>query len=132
MTSDDPVRIVLPLPPPELSPNSRAHWAPKMRAVRNYRKTTRWLATVAQRLEERPLRRWETATVRTIAYYPVNRRRDRDNVLTSLKPAWDGLADAGLIINDAGLTHAPVCIRHDADNPRIELTIERGGPESDL
>jgi Holliday junction resolvase RusA-like endonuclease len=32
---------------------------------------------------------------------PDRRRRDMDNLLAMLKPAWDGLVDAGLLVDDS-------------------------------
>lgn len=56
------------------------------------------------------------------------RRRDRDNLLASLKAAFDGIADAGLVENDAGLTHLPVHIVIDPRTcPCVSLFIIQAG-----
>jgi Holliday junction resolvase RusA-like endonuclease len=47
-------------------------------------------------------------------------------MLSSLKAAFDGLADAGLIADDSGLTHLPVIVKVDKLNPRVELHIVEG------
>jgi Holliday junction resolvase RusA-like endonuclease len=67
---------------------------------------------------------WVEATARVVFYAKDARRRDRDNILASMKPAFDGLVDAGILADDEGLTHAPVRIEIDRKNPRVEITIE--------
>ena len=61
-------------------------------------------------------------------YFRDLRRRDRDNLLASLKAAFDGLADAHILEDDSGLVHLPVRIEKDRENPRVELEITRAGP----
>ena len=36
---------------------------------------------------------------------------------------WDGIADAGVVADDVGLTHEPVQMLVDRKNPRVEITI---------
>jgi len=57
-------------------------------------------------------------------FFRNRRRRDRDNLLASLKPAFDGLADAGVVGNDSGMVHMPVEQYVDRTNPRVELVVE--------
>jgi Holliday junction resolvase RusA-like endonuclease len=68
---------------------------------------------------------WPSAKVRAVFYFRDHRKRDRDNALSSLKAHFDGLADAGLISNDSGLTHMPVVMNVDKSNPRVVLLIEK-------
>jgi Holliday junction resolvase RusA-like endonuclease len=114
--------IVLPLPPRELSPNARPHWAAKARAVRQYRETA-YLSALAE-CRARPLR---VARVTARFYFRTQRRRDRDNLLASLKPAFDGIADAGVVANDAGMIHMPVEQYVDRIDPRVEIAVEAAG-----
>jgi len=58
-------------------------------------------------------------------FFKTRRRRDRDNLLASLKAAFDGLADAGLVADDSGLIHMPVEQYIDRADPRVELVVER-------
>jgi len=111
--------IVLPLPSRELSPNARPHWAAKARAVRRYRETA-YLSALASR----PARPMRAAKVTARFFFRSRRRRDRDNLLASLKPAFDGLADARVVADDAGMVHMPVEQYVDRRNPRVELVVE--------
>ena len=114
------ITITLPLPPRELSPNSRCHWAKKAKAVAAYReqaKVAGWRIPAS----ERPA--WDIAEARTVFYVPDARRRDRDNLLASMKAAFDGIADAGLIANDYGLRLEGVGVEIDRANPRVEVTL---------
>ena len=83
------MRVVLPWPCRELSPNARVHWAKKARVAKNYR-------AVAHTMARKVL--WpvnlEIARVVIEFYPPDNRRRDLDNMLASMKPAIDGIAAA--------------------------------------
>jgi len=114
-----PMVIVLPLPPRELSPNARPHWAVKARAIRQYRETA-YLSALAVR----PARPWQTAKVTACFFFRTRRRRDRDNLLASLKAAFDGIADARVVANDAGMIHMPVEQYVDRKNPRVEIVVE--------
>jgi crossover junction endodeoxyribonuclease RusA len=109
--------IVLPLPPRELSPNARPHYMAKARAVKRYRETAHLLA-----LAERPGRPMSTARVTARFFFRTRRRRDRDNLLASLKPAFD--ADARVVTNDAGMIHMPVEQYVDRIAPRVEIVVE--------
>jgi len=90
------VRVTLPWPPAELSPNSRPHWAAKSRAAKSYRHACATLTRQAGVLSL-PDGRLHV----TIEFVPPDRRhRDRDNMLASIKSGLDGLADA-LGVNDS-------------------------------
>ena len=115
----DRILIRLSLPPRELSPNARPHWAAKARAVKLYRAIA-YLLSVAER-RVRPLR---AAKVTARFFFRTQRRRDPDNLLSSLKAALDGIADAGIVANDAGMVHMPVEQCVDRADPRVEITVE--------
>jgi len=67
----------------------------------------------------------QVARVTARFFFKTRRRRDRDNLLASLKPAFDGLADAGLVVDDSGLIHMPVEQHIDRTDPRVELVVDR-------
>lgn len=101
------ITITVAWPPPALSPNARCHWAVRARAARDYRFAARLVALDAMnRRELAQSPPWRRALLRLVAYTPTRRRFDWDNLLASLKPAIDGLRDAGLIVEDTteGLT----------------------------
>lgn len=105
------LRLGLPLPPRELSPNGRKHWIAKAGGVKAYRDNVAVIALSA-------VREWhwkapERATLiltfclkdrpaplggldRAAHYHP----RDQDNALASFKAGLDGLRDAGVVRGD--------------------------------
>lgn len=95
--------IELPWPSSDLSPNSRAHWRYKALAVKQYRQAA-YLATVNAMNRAGEKGGWPAATVQTTFYVLDRRRRDLDNLMAMLKPAWDGMVDAGLLTDDNELT----------------------------
>ena len=112
--------ITLPLPPRELSPNSRCHWAQKAAWVKRYRART-WAAARIAMDGDPP--RWERATVQIRWIGHTRMHPDPDNALARCKALFDGLTDAGVFADDRGLTHLPVLFAVDRNNPRIEVTI---------
>jgi len=119
-TQNSPMKISIKLPPRLLSPNARCHWSAKAKAARSYRLAA-WAA--AQSATTGIPERWLKASVQIIAYYPTRRHPDPDNLIASLKAAFDGIADAGVVANDRGLWPERPVIEVDKNNPRIELTI---------
>lgn len=121
------ITITLPLPHKNLSPNARCHWAAKAKAAKMARydaKRATLRAIALLDLDGLPL--WKSATVQATFYKRTSHVTDSDNALASLKNAFDGLADAGLIANDRGLTHLPVKFAVDKNDPRVELTVTKG------
>ncbi len=117
------VLIALPLPPKGLYPNDRPHHQAKAQATKGYRRTAYVLALAAG-VESGP---WELATVRAAFFFKADRRRDDVNFLAALKPAYDGLVDAGLLEDDdwKHLRTQPCSMAIDKERPRVELRIER-------
>ena len=117
--TDEPIKITLRLPDPCLSPNARVNWRVKHGATKKYRRSAFLLATEQAGACPGLIRATQQATF----YYPTKRRRDGDNLLSMLKPVWDGLVDAGVLDDDAGLIHMPVKVEIDKENPRVEIEI---------
>ena len=116
--------LTLSIPPKELNPNSRSHFMAKSRKVKAYRheakiEALRWIRSG---MGSKPTL-WTEAAVQVLYFAPDARSRDKDNLLAALKPAFDGLADAGLVVNDRGLTHLPLLIEVDKAKPRVELLV---------
>lgn len=124
----------LPMPPPELSPNARKHWAPKAQAVAAYRYEARVNAASARWLWcnargeiwpgiPEPVQATVTFVLKTRA------RRDIDNLLGSLKAGFDGMRDAGVISDDncwslqliLKVEYEPRKISHKAPRVRVRL-----------
>lgn len=103
------VTLDLPWPPADLNPNRARslHWSARGTATRQYRweckiraraHITGWLRHVHHSLPPLPLPVPVSATV--TFHMPNRRRRDLDNLLAAMKPAWDGLVDAGVLADD--------------------------------
>lgn len=119
------VTVVLRLPSPRLSPNSRGHWTIRAREVRKYRQLAAWTATA-----ERPSG-WvalREATILSRFWFRDRRRRDRDNLLASMKSAYDGLVDAGILEDDSGVIHLPIEVGYDRARPRVEIVVSPVSP----
>ena len=114
------MRLVLDLPPRALSPNLRVHWAQKAKAAKYYRTLA---MVVARNAVGRAGPEWERAEVRTTFYFPDRRRRDRDNHMAMLKPAWDGLVDARVLTDDQHLIQHPPTMAVDKARPRVEIEL---------
>jgi Holliday junction resolvase RusA-like endonuclease len=122
------ITITLPLPPKELSPNytvgSRGQRMGKAAKTKKYRNAAciEVCYDIANGLVSRG---WKAADVQCTFYHKDARRRDKDNALASMKAAFDGIADAGLVSDDSALTYLPVVMLKSKDNPRVEVTITR-------
>ncbi len=99
------ISLELPMPVAELSPNSRKKWA-KISATKVARydaqeeaRSAKFNWCVANKAQWVPLKEPVTATVTFIL--KTKRVRDLDNMLSSLKPSWDGFVDAGLLRSDS-------------------------------
>jgi hypothetical protein len=123
------IRINLDMPHKHLSPNSRCHWAQKAKAKKDQRDHSCYrilwalneIAPVNTHFREWVP--WKTANVQIVVTPPDRRRRDKDNLLASLKAAFDGAQDAGLIADDSGLTYLPITIAEpDKANPGVQIT----------
>ena len=93
----------MPWPPSILSPNARAHWTAKNRAVKLYRENCAWLTRAAGLRAD-----WDGLVHMAITFFPPDRRhRDDDNMVASFKNGRDGVADA-LGVNDRRFRIHPV------------------------
>ena len=116
------ITITLGLPPKELSPNSRTCWWVKAMYTKGYREAA-WATTFKAIGRAKPPR-WMRARATATFYFATNRKRDFDNADATLKACWDGIAQAGLIADDAGLEHGTTQFRIDPESPRVQLFIE--------
>jgi len=119
------ITITLPVPPRELSPNGRTHWAVKARHVKEARTLAQVEAHNAMICAGFPKQaKWERAKVTAKVIKRDRRgRMDDDNFKASCKSYCDGVCDAGLILNDRGLEWGDVAYVIDkAAEPHVELT----------
>jgi len=124
---DETVTIILELPNRVLSPNSPpgsfGGRMQKAASAKRYRRLAKE-AVIAEDIASGP---WHRATIRATFYHKQKRRRDDVNHLAMLKPAYDGLVDAGLLADDDSehLTTLPATFCIDRKCSRVELAITR-------
>ena len=99
------IKFTIPLPPRELSPNHKCHWAKKAKAVEGYREAVRWTAHNGRMIHGAPSPMFQKCQIQ---YEIIIRRepggylpRDADNAIASLKAAQDGMKDGGLFSDDS-------------------------------
>ena len=115
------------LPDPDLSPNKRLHWGELYRARRAAKDEAIYLVKALPSRPRCPISRAHitiTWTSRT------RRRRDVDNMFSSMKPTIDGLGESGLIADDSAM-HVSYTLRYElgeTDNTVI-LVEERDGTD---
>ena len=116
------IKIILPFPAEKLNPNRRGgrSWQAtadeKAEAVQVGK-----IATLDALKGKRPI--IATPVKFSITFYcPDHRRRDIDNLLASLKPLLDGIANA-TGIDDSVIEEMQLIKRYDANNPRVEVDI---------
>lgn len=121
------VIAVLPLPPRILSPNVhqatiRGRFA-KAAATKRQRRLAKE-AVLEECIETAP---WKKCEVAAEFFYQQKRRHDDENAMVSIKPAYDGIVDAGLVADDDSIhmRKLPPAFSVDRENPRVELTIKR-------
>lgn len=122
------VTITLDVPARDLSPNARCHWRKKAKARQVQRYSAGLMAFALTVKDDK--KKWDKASilVRWFSRTANGLRLDSDNIIGSLKGAIDGLEDAGLLLNDLGVTWLPPERAVDKANPRIELVVTRIDP----
>ena len=119
--------IVLPLPAKVLQPNctiaTMGGRFKKAKAIKRYRIIT-FNAILDEQVEDMP---WGRVTVTAEFFHSTKRRRDQDNAMGSLKAAYDGIVDSGLVTDDdyEHMGRGVPTFSHDKLYPRVELTITK-------
>lgn len=121
------VTVIVPFPSSKLSAHNKGHWRSKATPVRQYRFQAKMATLEATGGIDQPTEPIENAAVVYRFFVPDNRRRDEANMVQMVKPAIDGVVDAGLIVDDCWqhLTIAGVEVAIDRDRPRVELIFSR-------
>lgn len=125
-TLPPPVLVVeLALPAKGLSPNASKGSSRKSKSgtVKLHRDKSGWAFKVAMR--NASVGKLESVSIRAVFYFNKNARRDAGNAMASLKPAVDGMVDAGLLRDDSyrRLTELPPLFLVDKARPRVELRV---------
>ena len=119
--------ITLPLPSKILSPNCRpgsiGSRFMEAAATKKYRKLAKE-AVEAEQINSAP---WLQARVDASFYFKIKRRRDDDNAMGSIKAAYDGIVDAGIVTDDdpKHMERTRPALYVDRLCPRVVLTITR-------
>ena len=114
------ITFTIPLPPHEVRNNARCHYRAKAAKIKFYRRLTMYAAREAAGWKK-PM--WLKASAKVVAYFPTVQHMDPTNLLDALKGPFDGLEDAGIIVNDRELWPERPVIHTKQTNPRIEITI---------
>ena len=118
--------LVLPWPSRDLHPNSRGHWSKRAKAAKAARASAHLIALEAgwhrEQVPDGRLHVWIDG------YATDRRRRDADGLLSSLKPALDGIADA-LGIDDRRFVPHPWIKDEVRKGGEVRIRVT-GGPEA--
>jgi crossover junction endodeoxyribonuclease RusA len=96
----DTVVLDMPLPPASLGPNGREHWAMRNHATQLWRTMAAGLIASQRVIGQHDHRDWPGAQM-DIHWQFAGRQPDDDNCIGRLKAVRDGIADAGLVADDA-------------------------------
>lgn len=128
--------FTLPIPDRCLSPNARAHWAIRSKAAKRIHAVA--YCETADTLNALPGQDWTILRSHFRSAEPIGvrcrwfcrdcRRRDTDNLLASMKHAFDGIAEA-LGVDDRIFVHWPAVVGYDRDRPRVEVDLWPLGSE---
>jgi crossover junction endodeoxyribonuclease RusA len=111
--------VVLPWPDRKLHPNARVHWSVKAGAVKKARRDA-FYACRASGLGAAP---GDIALNITATFFPPdNHARDDDGLLSSLKAAFDGIADA-LSVDDGRFRIQPIRRGHVVKRGEVHIEI---------
>ncbi|MFG0249075.1 MAG: hypothetical protein ACF8OB_09340 [Phycisphaeraceae bacterium JB051] len=121
------ITITIPLPDRKLQPNNPPGSKQGRIVMAEVAREYRCLTKIRTLKAGGALRRWHHAECKATFYFATKRRRDFRNFEYALKPAYDGLVDAGLILDDNSkvLSHKKTVFAYDKKNPRVVLEIER-------
>lgn len=116
--------IDLPLPHKLLHPNGRTRKHLYRAALITKARGDAKLAGIAARYDANQRHPWKRATLAATFYVKHHNDMDEDGLIAWLKAYRDGLADAGIVENDRGITNGPHVVVKGAKHPRVEIVIE--------
>lgn len=106
--------------PSARDPNGRKHWRDIGKGARVERDAAalEWRA----KLGTCPAPKWLAASLEITWYYKdKSRMPDLDNMVARCKPLWDGMEDAGIMLNDKGIKN--LVLHRFVGEPRVVLTV---------
>lgn len=123
--------VLLPLPPREVSPNGRHHWAVKARATKLARREAwYWFRNAMPK-------HWFPVPITLDVVYRCPRQargykpKDVQNAIGALKASIDGMVDAGVVPDDsAEWVSWGSCRIERAGQSGVSITVKRNGPVS--
>jgi Holliday junction resolvase RusA-like endonuclease len=122
------LRIKLPIPAKELRPNhtvgTRGGRMRKSKLTKEARELARHYAVLERHRHQMfSPPEWGKAVEQTIFYFPTARFMDPDNCLFSCKAYFDGIQDAGIVLDDSELIHMPVGRQRNASDPHVLISV---------
>ena len=119
------ITLTFPWPPRELSPNARPNRYKKASATKEYRETCGWEVIAQMGTDVFGFPYTPPVLATTTFYVDSKRRYDLDNLDASLKPLWDGVVDAGILVDDSSehLRHGESKVVVGKER-RVEVTLE--------
>ena len=122
------VTVCLAIPDRCLSPNARSHWAVRSKAAKRQHAVAFFDTVEVLEMPGVTFQPAQTHGVRCRWFFRDRRRRDADNLLASMKHAFDGIAEA-VGVDDRTFVHWPAVIGYDRDRPRVEVDLWPIGSE---
>lgn len=117
--------IELPYPAKELSPNSRIHWSIKAKAAKKARSDAFYIVLAAGFDKNTFAGYGHRLHIWIDIYAKTKNYPDADNMLSSLKSALDGIADA-LELNDRRFVPHPFVKNETHKGGRVVIRITKG------
>lgn len=124
------MKIILPIPHVQVSPNGRGHWRTKAKHVKEHRARARVAtrAALGEHYHAKGLPVPAFVGYTLAHFFPTVRFRDDDNADGACKAYRDGIAEA-LQVDDIDLPKLALSTRaKDAANPRVEITLHVSPP----
>lgn len=120
-TQGEGVKLTLPWPPQQLSPNKRLHWAVVGKYKSRYREACYHTTRSQQRTGSRVFLTPKLALT-MVFVAPDRRRYDRDNLVARMKSGLDGMCQA-LSIDDSMFHSVTASVAEEKDklNPHVRV-----------
>jgi len=114
--------FIFDLPPTQLSPNARVHWATRARVAKKYKTACHFSICQQSNSDERV--GWRKAKAIITFYRPrKGRPADPDNLMASMKYAIDSLVSSGVVADDRGIVSEFGGVMDDNECPRVQIEL---------